>query len=130
MYSCRPTKKYSYKWKNGIVIYMSPFLWLVMNMITIQMRTTAMFRSFDSSVVPEFGEFPELAFPLIVKVRRSTTDLRILWNIEFMKKTELWIFKNKPIPAIFYYINTLDNQPCRRGRCVPTFLLICWGLFL
>ena len=29
-----------------------------------------------------------------------------------------------PIPAIVYYINTLDIQLCRRGRGVPTILYV------
>ena len=29
-----------------------------------------------------------------------------------------------PIPAIVYYINTLDSQICRRGRGVPTILYV------
>ena len=31
---------------------------------------------------------------------------------------------NLPIPAIVYYINTLDIQLCRRGKGVPTILYV------
>ena len=31
---------------------------------------------------------------------------------------------NLPIPAIVYYINTLDSQLCRRGRGVPIILYV------
>ena len=46
--------------------------------------------------------------------------IRIIKQYKYLEYTHGDGVNNLPIPAIVYYINTLDSQICRRGRGVPT----------